>query len=97
MVSAYRERRDLAYNLLSPAGLCSYYPDGAFYLLVDIPTEATNTYAYARKLLQEADVAVAPGETFGTQGQGRVRISLATSAEQLREGLQRLIAFANAN
>ena len=94
MVRAYRERRDLACGLLARAGLSSYRPAGAFYLLVDLPGQIYDTYAYARRLLQEADVAVAPGQTFGAGGQGRVRISLASAPDQLREGLRRLIAFA---
>lgn len=96
MVRAYRERRDLACGLLAEAGLCRYRPEGAFYLLVDLPGRVDDTDAYARRLLQHADVAVAPGETFGAGGRGRVRISLATAPDQLRDGLNRLIAFASA-
>ena len=97
MVDAYRERRDLACGLLEGAGLCSYRPEGAFYLLVDLPGQVEDTYSYARRLVAEADVAVAPGETFGAGGRGRVRISLATSPGLLREGLERLITFATTN
>ena len=97
MVNAYRERRDLACELLMSAGLCRYRPEGAFYLLVDLPGQVEDTYAYARRLVEEADVAVAPGETFGAGGRGRVRISLATSPDLLREGLERLITFATTN
>ena len=94
MARTYRERRDLACDLLGNAGLCRYRPEGAFYLLVDLPEPEADTFAYARRLLQQADVAVAPGETFGAGGSGRLRISLATAAEELREGLERLIRFA---
>ncbi len=97
MVGAYRERRDLACGLLAEAGLCGYRPEGAFYLLVDLPGRVGDTYAYARRLLAHADVAVAPGETFGAGGRGRVRISLAAAPGQLRDGLHRLIAFASAD
>lgn len=97
MVRAYRERRDLACRLLEQAGLCRYRPEGAFYLLVDLPGRVGDTYAYARRLLRQADVAVAPGQTFGAGGRGRVRISLAAAPDQLREGLSRLIAFAAAD
>ena len=93
MVKAYRERRDLACELLMSAGLCSFRPEGAFYVLADLPGQVADTYAYARLLVEEADVAVAPGETFGAGGKGRVRISLATSPGLLREGIRRLIAF----
>ena len=41
-------------------------------------------------------MAVAPRETFGGDS-GRVRISLATSPDLLREGLQRLVTFAASN
>ena len=94
MCAAYRSRRDLAVELLQPHGLCNYRPGGAFYLLVDLPGEVDDTYDYAKRLLQERDVAVAPGETFGAGGAGRVRISTATSDDLLREGIGRLIEFA---
>ena len=94
MTRVYRERRDLACDLLGRAGLCRYRPDGAFYLLVDLPGPVEDTFAYARRLLQRADVAAAPGETFGAGGSGRLRISLATAVHELQEGLQRLINFA---
>ena len=94
MARTYRERRDLACDLLGKAGLCRYRPDGAFYLLVDLPEPEADTFAYARRLLQQADVAVAPGETFGAGGGGRLRISLATARPELREGLKRLIRYA---
>ena len=41
-------------------------------------------------LLRERHVAVAPGTTFGGQGEGWVRISLATDTGDLLEGLDRL-------
>ena len=94
MARTYRERRDLACDLLGNAGLCRYRPEGAFYLLVDLPQPDTDTFAYARRLLQQADVAVAPGETFGAGASGRLRISLATALPELRDGLQRLTGFA---
>ena len=94
MCAAYRRRRDLAVELLEPHGLCRYRPGGAFYMLVDLPGDVPDTYDFAKRLLQERDVAVAPGETFGASGAGRVRISTATSDELLREGIERLIDFA---
>jgi aspartate/methionine/tyrosine aminotransferase len=51
---------------------------------------ATST-DFAQALLDEARVAVTPGEAFDAPG--FVRISYATSMEKLREGSQRLVAF----
>jgi aspartate/methionine/tyrosine aminotransferase len=44
------------------------------------------------QLLREQHVAVAPGTTFGAQGEGWIRISLATETDDLLEGLERLAA-----
>ena len=94
MCDAYRRRRDLAVELLTDEGMCSYRPGGAFYLLVDLPGAIGNTSTYARRLVEEAGVAVAPGDTFGDGAAGRVRISLAASEQLLREGIARLTRFA---
>jgi aspartate/methionine/tyrosine aminotransferase len=51
-----------------------------------------DSYAFARQLLLEQRVAVAPGETFGDAGRGLVRVSLATDQAILEEGLRRLAA-----
>ena len=44
----------------------------------------------SERLLQEARVALAPGEGFGARGRGRARLSLAVSDELLDAGLERL-------
>ena len=55
----------------------------------------TNSLQFAEKLLAEEFVAVVPGEAFGTNE--HVRISYATSMENLREGSRRLLDFVNAH
>ena len=47
-----------------------------------------------RRLLDEQRVAVVPGEAFGEEGRGFVRLSYAGDADELREGLRRLRTFA---
>ena len=93
MTDSYRERRDLAVGVLKSHGMYRYSPGGAFYLLVDVPGWKEDTYAFARKLLEEKDVAVAPGETFGDTGSPYVRVSLAAKKELLEEGMNRLCDF----
>ncbi len=46
------------------------------------------------RLLEERNVAVAPGSAFGPGGEGFLRVSLAASAESITEGLRRLLDLA---
>ncbi len=89
----YQEHRDLAANLLTDAGLAFVKPQGTFYTLVDISQFGFDSYTFAGRLLQEARVAVAPGRTFGPSGDGYIRVSLAPTAAEIREGLTRLASF----
>jgi aspartate aminotransferase len=98
MLDEYRERRDKVHAWLteSPAIRCRK-PAGAFYLLPDIsdvlsPGGIRTSAEFAKALLDQARVAVTPGEAFDAPG--TVRISYATSVEQLREGATRILKFA---
>ena len=94
MRTAYRKRRDLAAEILEPAGMLPVRPSGAFYALVDLRETGMNGRDLALCLLQEKRVATAPGDTFGKVLEtGFVRISLASSDEDVAEGCRRLIAF----
>lgn len=95
MVDAYRQRRGVALSALGEAGLTpASVPGGAFYVMVAVP--ANDTMKFARRLASEAAVTVAPGETFGTEGQGMVRLSLASEPSTIKEGIKRLGLFARA-
>jgi len=96
MRDSYRERRDLVVSMLQPAGLLAAVPRGAFYALVDLSANGTDTYATAHALLERERVATVPGEAFGEQAAGMVRISFATNRDDLLEGLRRIIRFAAA-
>ena len=98
MLDEYRRRRDSVHAWLTanPAIRCRK-PKGAFYLLPDIsellsPHGIRTSAQFAQALLDEAHVAVTPGEGFDAPG--HIRISYATSVEQLREGANRILKFA---
>jgi aspartate/methionine/tyrosine aminotransferase len=93
MRQEYQEHRDLAAKLLTDAGLAFVKPEGAFYTWVDVSPFGLDSYALARRLLQEARVAVAPGRTFGPSGDAYARVSLAPTAAEIREGLTRLASL----
>eukprot|EP00038_Savillea_parva_P021687 m.35807 g.35807 ORF g.35807 m.35807 type:complete len:439 (+) comp5328_c0_seq1:1-1317(+) len=90
MRKAYRARRDIALNILRKHGLADYTPEGAFYILVKCGGDSTE---FARNLLINERVAVAPGATFGDLSEGYVRISFASSDEDVDEGVSRLCHY----
>ena len=98
MLNEYRERRDQLHEWLTGnSPLTCRKPAGAFYLFVDVSAVLSadglpTTTDFAQALLDEARVAVTPGEAFDAPG--FVRISYATSLENLREGSRRLVEFA---
>jgi aspartate/methionine/tyrosine aminotransferase len=90
MVAAYQRRRDLAVDLLREADLLTVIPEGAFYVLADVSPSRLGALELAKRLLAERQVGVAPGTAFGRVAASAVRISLASSDADLREGVGRL-------
>jgi aspartate aminotransferase len=97
MLAEYRRRRDRVVEGLRaiPDVKCTL-PQGAFYAYPNISAYLNrdglaNTTVLAEKLLEEAHVAVVPGPAFGTEP--HVRLSYATSLDQIDEGLRRMAAF----
>ena len=91
MVDSYRERRDLAMELLDGEGIGYVRPHGAFYLMVDT-SPAGDSLEFAQNLLREEHVGTVPGSAFGPGSEGMVRVSLASSKKDLEVGLKGLSA-----
>ena len=93
MVGAYRRRRDLVAGILQDAELFIAKPTGAFYIMADVSPAGLPSRDLAFALLRERGVSVAPGTAFGQAAGEAVRISLASSDSDLREGVGRLAEF----
>jgi len=93
MVAAYRHRRDLVVDILREADMLVNEPTGAFYCMADISRSHLHSRDFAFRLLRERGVSVAPGSAFGDVATDAVRISLASSDSDLREGVGRLAEF----
>jgi aspartate aminotransferase len=91
MVDAYRKRRDLCVGLLEEAEMLISRPQGAFYIMADIGRSGLDSREFAFDLVRSKQVAVAPGMAFGSSARGAVRISLASSPEDLSVGIGRMI------
>ncbi len=85
MVSSFKERRDLILQLLSKNGIDILTPDGAFYVMIPV---GENGIEWCERAIEEAHVAMVPGEAFGAPKYAR--ISYANSVENIEESIERL-------
>ena len=85
----FEARRNMMYDLLTAIkGIETFKPNGAFYMFCDVSKTGMKSIEFANKLLQEKKVAVIPGEAFGTDR--CVRLSFATSEENIEKGIARI-------
>ena len=90
----YEDRLKFMKAGLEKLGFKMSTPQGAFYIFAKIPdTFGTDDEAFANELATKAKVGVTPGRYFGKGGQGYVRMSYASSTEQLQEALKRIAKF----
>ncbi len=103
MLKAFRERHEYIVERLNPIpGVSCLYAGGAFYAFPDVSgairrlheagkIPAATDIALSEYLLEKAGVAVVPGSAFG--GEGYVRLSFATSMDNIKAALERLQAW----
>lgn len=91
MVKEFKRRRDYFVGALNeiPGVSCSL-PQGAFYAWPNIKSFKKTSSWMANYLLKEAGVATLPGTDFGKYGEGYLRLSYATSMENLQEAVKRI-------
>lgn len=84
------EGRQIVCEALAPYNRARFaWPPGAFYLLFGIEGEA-DSLTSALKLVDEANIGLAPGAAFGPGGEGHFRICYLRAPDQLREAMARL-------
>jgi len=94
MRAAFLERRDyLVEALNSISGIKCRLPKGAFYAFPDISAFGVPCEEFAERLLNEAGVAAAWGTAFGKYGEGHIRLSYATSLDNIRTAVDRIEKF----
>lgn len=95
-VKEYEKRRDALITGLANAGWIVPKSAATMFVWAKIP-EGWNSREFAFKLIEKAGVAVVPGDAFGHQGEGYVRIALVQTAEKLTEAADRIRAFLSEN
>ena len=88
-VEIYQRRRDRVVKALRTLGLTVDVPMASLYIWARVPEGFTSAELAAR-LLEETDIVVTPGSSYGKYGEGYIRLSLTTPDEQVEKGCQRL-------
>jgi aspartate/methionine/tyrosine aminotransferase len=88
----YEDNRRILLEGLPKAGLDKILPvDGAFYLYADVSRFSSDSFAFAKRMLEETHVAATPGVDFDPlQGTHFIRFCYAGSADEMREAVQRI-------
>jgi aspartate/methionine/tyrosine aminotransferase len=93
MVAEFQKRRDLIVDGLNEIpGISCRRPKGAFYVFPNVKEVGMKSRQFADYLLNEAGVATLDGAAFGRYGEGYLRLSYATSQENIKKALERIRA-----
>jgi len=91
MVERCRGGRDIVCDALAECHQVEFArPEGAFYLFFRI-AGIDDCVAFAKRMVDEANVGLAPGSAFGPGGRGFQRLCFAASHETLQTGIERLV------
>ena len=91
MVKEYQRRRDYAVKAINEIpGLHCECPKGAFYIFINCKSLNMKSADLSAYLLEEAKIALVPGDVFGPGGEGYLRMSFANSYENVVSGCEQL-------
>ncbi len=91
MKKEYNRRRQFIVGALNDLGLTCHMPQGAFYVFPSIKkVTKEKSIDFAKNLLMKQKVALVPGVAFGASCEGFVRISYASSYDNLKEAVSRI-------
>ena len=96
----YAERRAVMWSALQDAGFEGYYPEGAYYIMVEadrFKRDGEDDTTLALRLVEESGVATVPGSSFynpPSLGYGQIRFCFCKKLETLRDAAGRLADWA---
>lgn len=95
MRALYKERRDILVKGLAAAGWPVSSPRASMFIWAALPEpyRTLGSFEFSKLLLDQAEVAVAPGIGFGEYGDGHVRIALVENKQRLRQAARNIKAF----
>jgi arginine:pyruvate transaminase len=94
VAAPFRRRRQMLLDRIAGLeGLRAVPPEGAMYVMLDVRATGLSGHDFAARLLEEARVAVMPGESFGRAAAGHVRVALTLPDPEFIEAVDRLAAM----
>ena len=94
-LETYKENRSILLSALPEMGFNKIAPpDGAFYLYIDISEFSSDSYDFAKKMLDIGGVAITPGIDFDPiNGRSKIRMSYARSTPEILNGVEKIKTF----
>jgi LL-diaminopimelate aminotransferase len=86
----YQHRRDLLVKGCNALGMRTQTPQASLYVWAHIPAQFATSRDFVNWLFDETGILVTPGTSFGSLGEGYVRISIAAPEERIIAALQRM-------
>ena len=85
--AVYKSRRDVLVKSMAQAGWDIPSPEASMFAWAPVPEpfREAGSMAFAKRLMEDAHVAVAPGVAFGEYGEGFVRIGLVENEQRIRQ------------
>jgi len=94
MIEAFDKRRMVMVSRLNETkGIECKIPKGAFYAFPEINNTGLTSMKFAERLLNEENTAIIPGVAFGRDNS--IRLSYATSMQEIEKGMDRIEKFCN--
>ena len=91
----FHRRRDKALELIASQNVVrAIPPDGAMYAMLDIRATGLSGEAFAERLLDQHQIAVMPGESFGVAAAGHLRVALTVDDDRLMAALNTILDMA---
>ena len=91
MVNEYKKRRKLIFNGLNEIeGISCLLPESTFYAFPNVSKIGLDSWRIAKHLIKTQKVGTVPGVVFGENGESHLRVSFASSEENIKEGLKRI-------
>jgi len=89
VLKVYEERRDTLVDGLSALGWNVEKPKATFYVWCKVPPRYTSA-TFAKALLEKCDIVATPGNGFGENGEGYIRMALTVDKKRIKEAIERI-------
>ena len=89
IIEIYERRRDVLVKGLQEVGLKVERPRATFYFWIEVPKGYTSSQ-FATLLIEQAGIVATPGNGFGDEGEGYIRMAITVSEQRIKEAIERL-------